>query len=296
MIGFVKRLKIGKMRPMEMALLKYWSRMSTFAPQFAHCFISPEHVYIITENLPPSLLDLDTRGAFRSNTANRRLKFYGDVAKALEEMHGLGIMHGDIFSGNVLIDEYRKPYLIDLGFSQFLDYPDNKRFQLLYMNPERTLPDAVNTPFNDVYSLAMLIAMTELPSTSKVFDMKGFNQARDPVMPEKDRFNMAERIVEFMHTEAKWEAHLPEDMDLMTMNLTTIIYRILVKLDKRFTTDVLFKRLYKLAYLAERKAIPNEALDKCTLPRWLEYLEPVKDPDSLYGNCVLVDTNGFGFI
>ncbi|KAF8504155.1 kinase-like domain-containing protein [Gautieria morchelliformis] len=82
-----------------------------------------------------------------------------DMANGLAYVHGKGLVHGDIKSANVMIDEHGHARLIDFGLAHFIDthvdvdFPEGSiRWCALEL-----LQGAVSTPASDVYAFASTV-------------------------------------------------------------------------------------------------------------------------------------------
>ncbi|KAF8506329.1 kinase-like domain-containing protein [Gautieria morchelliformis] len=96
----------------------------------------------------------------RNSNANP-LAIIKGMAHGLAYMHGKGLVHGDIKSANVMIDEHGHPRLIDFGLAHFVDthvdvdLPEG--FSVRWCAPELLQPGAVSTPSSDVYAFASTV-------------------------------------------------------------------------------------------------------------------------------------------
>ena len=85
---------------------------------FHLCVLNPlnSKVYIFTEILSK---DLDNDETFIKKPQSEKLKFYKELAKALEQLHSLGYVHNDIKPANIMLKDntYKNPKLIDFGLS-----------------------------------------------------------------------------------------------------------------------------------------------------------------------------------
>lgn len=152
-----------------------------------------DEVYIIT-----SLLRTDLRSALNDgliNTLKQKKKIGFDLLFALEHMHSLGLMHRDVKSRNLLLNnDLDNAELCDLGHSRFYS-KSNKEFDLefdaaLKATDEPDLSGSVTTMIQsapeislnsdydmkvDVWSAGCVIAELIHPENETLFDSTGKN-------------------------------------------------------------------------------------------------------------------------
>ncbi|HZI96928.1 MAG TPA: serine/threonine-protein kinase [Actinomycetales bacterium] len=85
------------------------------------------------------------------------------IASALADLHGRGLVHGDVSPGNVLFADDGRPLLGDLGVAALLGLPGDVHATPGYGDPASAV--GVPSPAGDVYSLAALgwFALTGQP-------------------------------------------------------------------------------------------------------------------------------------
>lgn len=75
------------------------------------------------------------------------------IARTLHDLHGIGLVHGDISTGNILFTDAGRPMLSDLGFSRVAgSYEDDTWATEAWAAPE-VLDGQPAEPASDVYSL-----------------------------------------------------------------------------------------------------------------------------------------------
>ena len=86
---------------------------------------------------------------------------FGDVAHALHAVHGVGLVHGDIAPGNVVVDGNGRGWLTDFGLGRRLDSmePTRAAGTPIFMAPERLVGGAL-TPAADLFGLGAMMAVT----------------------------------------------------------------------------------------------------------------------------------------
>jgi serine/threonine protein kinase len=91
-------------------------------------------------------------------TWKERLLIASDIALALAAIHGENIIHGNLYSGNILYSESNRKWVIsDLGFCE----PANKSSGSIYGNLRYMAPEVISgknvTKESDIYSIAMIL-------------------------------------------------------------------------------------------------------------------------------------------
>ena len=85
-----------------------------------------------------------------------------DIARALHQAHGHGIIHRDVKPSNIMIDAQGKPYLMDFGLAKDMrsEYTLTRSGEvvgtLIYMAPE-LLDGYPPSPLQDIYSLGVIL-------------------------------------------------------------------------------------------------------------------------------------------
>ncbi|WP_166830592.1 bifunctional serine/threonine-protein kinase/formylglycine-generating enzyme family protein [Thalassoroseus pseudoceratinae] len=89
-----------------------------------------------------------------------------DIADALQHSHSMGVIHRDLKSGNVMINEEGKPIVTDFGLARKVDQSEESRITregaLLgtpgYMAPEQVEADVQKIgPATDIYALGVIL-------------------------------------------------------------------------------------------------------------------------------------------
>ncbi len=121
------------------------------------------------------VLDLVDGGTLGSVVAERGHLSPGEVvtvlaplAQALAELHAVGVQHGDLAPGNVLLDRTGRPVLADLGTSRITGEPRDEVYGTAgYVDPV-VLTGGPASPASDVYGLGALgwLALTGAPPPS----------------------------------------------------------------------------------------------------------------------------------
>lgn len=98
-----------------------------------------------------------------------------DLALALHELHGRGLIHRDLKPSNIMLKNGREPVLMDFGLArslcddgQRLTKPGQAVGTPLYMSPEQLGGEYNLTPVTDVYSLGVIFY--ELLTGQRPFD------------------------------------------------------------------------------------------------------------------------------
>eukprot|EP00930_Biecheleria_cincta_P006871 TRINITY_DN107959_c0_g1_i1.p1 TRINITY_DN107959_c0_g1~~TRINITY_DN107959_c0_g1_i1.p1 ORF type:complete len:736 (-),score=112.57 TRINITY_DN107959_c0_g1_i1:47-2221(-) len=112
--------------------------------------------------------------AMRRRGPSRQLaeRVVPQLAAALAEMHRRGIVHRDVWSENVLIDERERAVLVDLGCSEYISSRPavNSKLNIPYMSPEAAAGMPQGTG-DDCWALGLLI--TEMVTGCFVADRIG---------------------------------------------------------------------------------------------------------------------------
>lgn len=90
----------------------------------------------------------------------RIYKICRDIALGMAYLHGRNIIHCDLKSSNILIDENNKIKISDFGLSQFIKNKTENKFKKIgtpqWMAPE-VIKDHVYDFSSDVFSFGMII-------------------------------------------------------------------------------------------------------------------------------------------
>ncbi|RIB05375.1 kinase-like domain-containing protein [Gigaspora rosea] len=101
---------------------------------------------------------------------SERVKIISSIAKSLNELHNLDIIHRDLHCGNILVDEVdndTKIFISDFGFSRTIEFPSEGIIGVLpYVAPE-VLCGQPYMKESDIYSLGTI--MWELTSSERPF-------------------------------------------------------------------------------------------------------------------------------
>lgn len=78
------------------------------------------------------------------------------VARALHDLHGLGLIHGDLSPGNILLTSDGKPLIADLGMSRLAGHAGEEVWATEAWAAPEVLAGARPVPASDVYSLGAI--------------------------------------------------------------------------------------------------------------------------------------------
>ena len=87
------------------------------------------------------------------------------VARALHDLHGMGLVHGDLSPGNVLLTADGKPLIADLGMSRLAGHAGDEVWATESWAAPEVLAGSSPIPASDVYSLGAIAwrALTGAP-------------------------------------------------------------------------------------------------------------------------------------
>lgn len=87
------------------------------------------------------------------------------VARALHDLHGLGLVHGDLSPGNILLTGEGRPLIADLGMSRLAGHAGEETWATEAWAAPEVLAGGGPVPASDVYSLGAIAwrALTGVP-------------------------------------------------------------------------------------------------------------------------------------
>jgi serine/threonine protein kinase/formylglycine-generating enzyme required for sulfatase activity len=146
--------------------------------------VDEEHGFIVFEYVAGQRLDTCIPVA-----STRLLPLARDIARALAEVHGKGLVHGDIKPANIILDdENGSPRLIDFGLALHHGEPLSGEHACIPGTPAYLAPElrAGNQPStaSDVYAFGVLlyqIGTGKLPLAQRV--RRDLDGERDPSLP-----------------------------------------------------------------------------------------------------------------
>ncbi|MFC6706342.1 serine/threonine-protein kinase [Flexivirga alba] len=118
------------------------------------------------------ILELAEGGSLADTLARRGVLTPGElvtvlcpVARALHDLHGLGLVHGDLSPGNVLLTADGKPLIGDLGMSRLAGHAGEEVWATESWAAPEVLAGGSPVPASDVYSLGAIAwrALTGAP-------------------------------------------------------------------------------------------------------------------------------------
>lgn len=119
----------------------------------------PDAAYLVMRYVAGGTLGslLDERGLTQDETA----RMVGQVGRALQTAHAVGIVHRDVRPDNILVDDDGNAYLTDFGIALDVNESDNavglSTLRAPYASPEAIGRQAVSTN-SDIYSLGVVAA------------------------------------------------------------------------------------------------------------------------------------------
>ncbi|TJY70749.1 serine/threonine protein kinase [Arthrobacter sp. CAU 1506] len=130
----------------------------------SHEHLLQAHGQVATDRGPGLLLEYAAGGSLAALVAARGPVAVGEavtllspIAQALDYLHGLGVVHGDVSPGNVLFTAVGKPLLADLGVARALGSVRAPAAGTPgFKAPSRSVAEGGLDPEEDVYALAAI--------------------------------------------------------------------------------------------------------------------------------------------
>lgn len=142
----------------------------------------------------------------RNLTQDEALKYFANIADALDYAHGMGFVHRDIKPSNVMIANTGKAMLIDFGVASWLggvgERANSQIGTIRYMSPEACRGERVTTA-SDLWAFAVLIYRTL--TGSMPFDGKNEQEIMGAIMHSEPK--------EPKHSNARVRAFLKRILD-----------------------------------------------------------------------------------
>ncbi|TWE13093.1 serine/threonine-protein kinase [Rudaeicoccus suwonensis] len=123
-------------------------------------------VVLDTSVQPPRtalVMDLAEGGSLAQTLARRGVLTPGElvtvlcpVARALHDLHGMGLVHGDLSPGNILLTDQGKPLIADLGMSRLAGHSGEEVWATEAWAAPEVLAGTAPLPASDVYSLGAI--------------------------------------------------------------------------------------------------------------------------------------------
>jgi serine/threonine protein kinase len=119
-----------------------------------------DHLYIMLDYIPGGSIESVLKN-FHQLKENVVAKYTGQILKGLDYLHSQSILHRDIKSGNILLDERGTVYLSDFGSAKKFTKELQKKEKFLegtpnYMPPE-VIENAKYTKASDIYALGCTV-------------------------------------------------------------------------------------------------------------------------------------------
>ncbi|RIB20867.1 kinase-like domain-containing protein [Gigaspora rosea] len=117
------------------------------------------------------------KSKFKEYTWQTKLKLIVGISEELRHIHNAGYIHGDLHSGNILLDKSMRSYISDLGLSRKVSENISKSDThgiIPYIAPE-VLSGEQHTQKADIYSFGVI--MSEISTGKRPFD--GYDDSND---------------------------------------------------------------------------------------------------------------------
>ena len=163
--------------------------------------ISDDHAWLVMEYFREGDLRRRMRAGMRPQPA---LRTAIAIARALEAMHGCGVLHRDLKPGNVMLREDGSPALIDFGMSKDTALAQEVTDTGLifgtphYMSPEQGHGEAIDVR-SDIYSLGVIVF--EMLARAKPFAAENpmaiiYKHRKEPVPRLPEAFEALQPMIE----------------------------------------------------------------------------------------------------
>ncbi len=102
----------------------------------------------------PHIEGCDLAAATEFKSESYCLMLFEQILKALNDLHGFGVTHGDLKPSNILVRQDNQIHLIDFGYADYQGL--EARGTPMYMAPELFLGEP-HTPQSDLYALGVVL-------------------------------------------------------------------------------------------------------------------------------------------
>lgn len=243
----VKKIRKGDMSLNEIRAMQNFSK-NKFGVGFKGCFINGDDLYLAQDFLISCLNEKPFMDEWDKWGPVARVKFLVELVEAVLEFEKAGWVHNDLKAGNVMVDKNWQPHLIDYGLARKIGAPNDEEGTPEYMSPLR-LTSKILRPTFDTYSLAAIIVAVVAKNGDRIWlydpDSDSKLPLRDVVDPRIDPIKLGERIFSKYVVPRLGSIEL-RVTDPNKQNLSTLLARILLKLDEQITTQVLFDQLKRI--------------------------------------------------
>lgn len=207
------------------------------APAFRGCFKVGKTIHFISDKYPFYAATNDFMTRFRQDQQALRAHFYYELSQAIAEFEQTGYVHNDVKPSSFVVDTEGTPRLVNFVDSKKRGGKDVNPRNRMFASPLRVI-EKVADNFNDVYSLCASIVAFESSLGEFVFnyDMTTGTLVDDsnyPKMPSSAERHFENVIRTTM--EQKWGAYDSAEVNYSAMNLTTLIMRVMVQLDRHLS-------------------------------------------------------------
>jgi non-specific serine/threonine protein kinase len=187
----------------------------------------------------------------------RHISIIIQIAEGLNAAHAAGIVHGDIKSDNILIDEDGTVKITDFGLAKFREYRDREKPEpvsgtIPYMSPEQTQGDPVDHR-SDIFSMGVVtyeLISGQLPFRGEFVASIIYSIVNDIPAPLNEyRDNIPDGLQEIV---SKMLAKKPDDRYSDAMEIIDELERIrgLGKTEEIETERASWKRILLIAAVA----------------------------------------------
>lgn len=259
----LKRIDRTKLEVMEIFILKSLEK-SRYGAKMLNCEYDQDFVYIAQEQLMSHLDSASFLKVYHSWSIQKQIQFLIELVEAVVEFADLGFVHSDLKSQNAMVDKNFTPKLIDFGGSVSIKGRQSRIYSGHFYTPLRERYPQAST-LHDLYSIAQMIVALESKVGSKIFNK--YYKTIQNVDPSCYKNAKIQRCYDNYKNillgvlQPKWGMRDKNHVELHEMNLTDLIYQIVVIQDRHIDLEEFLVELKRI------KLVPPVNIEKAELLR-----------------------------